>query len=526
MSFLEEFLAEEKSAAVTFVSQVAEQRDAGVGSDRVKESVSLTEPGSSRLKSGARTGLLLSAGARKPEREDFDGGEVEDAVASAREVLEQAEVEEEQDKRVANLKDPVRAYLQEVAQYAVLSREEEIALCQRIEQAETELKEVIQGFGFAGKEYITMATNLLAEPPLEKFDRVVALGKVKSREAHLKALAQLVERARKLDEQLDAPGLSPVEAGKLNRSLRATCEKFCFTQKVVEEMAGLARSLREKVETCLKDGRSGDLKGLEKLLRIKPADFLRAADEMQRGGAKVQRARAELVECNLRLVVCIAKRYANRGHAFLDLIQEGNMGLMIAVERFEYRRGFKFCTYATWWIRQAVERSIANQARTIRLPVHVIGHLGKLTRVQRRLSQDLGHEATAEELAQEMDLPVRRVQSLLKIIQQPLSLQATVGEEDERSLADSIEDDGVEKAADTMDEGLLKGDLTELLAGLTERERLVLVQRFGLGDCTPMTLAEVGQQFNASRERVRQIEEKALKKMRHPTRLRQLAGYL
>ncbi len=295
---------------------------------------------------------------------------------------------------------------------------------------------------------------------------------------------------------------------------------------MVEELAVLAGSLREKVQVCVAAGRSADLQALEKLLRMKPLDYLRAYEEMAACLAKVQRERAKLVESNLRLVVCIAKHYANRGHAFLDLIQEGNIGLMIAVERFEYRRGFKFCTYATWWIRQAIERSIANQARTIRVPVHMISLLGKMTRVQRRLGQDLGRDATAEEIAQEMQMPLTRVQSLLKIVQQPISLHAAAGGDDERTLADYVEDETVEQPAERIDAGLLKVHLNQLLAGLTERERLVLEQRFGLGDRTPLTLAEVGLQFHATRERVRQIEEKALKKMRHPRRLRQLAGFL
>jgi RNA polymerase primary sigma factor len=241
---------------------------------------------------------------------------------------------------------------------------------------------------------------------------------------------------------------------------------------------------------------------------------------------KLQQARAELVERNLRLVVCIAKRYGNRGPAFLDLIQEGNLGLMIAVEKFEYRRGFKFCTYATWWIRQAIERSIANQARTIRLPVHMIAYLGKLTRAQKQLSQDHGRDATPEEIAQVMELPVSRVKSLLKIIQQPLSLDVTTVEDEDRPLADIIEDESAGEVSERLDGELLKHHLVRLLAGLTERERIVLQQRFGLDDSTPLTLAEVGKQFNATRERVRQIEEKALKKMRHPTRLRLLQEFL
>jgi len=464
------------------------------------------------------------------------------------EIVDQAEVdrvkapeaeEEEEKGRLDILDDPVRMYLRQMGKVPLLTREQEVAICKRIEEAENEQKRIIYSFGFAAKEHIALAEKLISEPPKERFDRVIVDKKVESRDRHLKALRQLVKKVRDLDQNVDekyARWQEPAKVAtkdklfnefkKLDKKLQDSFPKFFYKQKVIEEMAVLAKSFRDKIQGCLDDGRTADLKALEQLLRMKPLDYLNAYEEMAGCLAKVERSRAELVESNLRLVVCIAKRYANRGHAFLDLVQEGNLGLMIAVERFEYRRGFKFCTYATWWIRQAIERSIANQARTIRLPVHMIGYLGKLTRVQKRLSQDLSREATPEEIAQEMQLPLTRVQSLLKIIQQPLSLHTASGDDDERSLGDFIEDESVEQASHRMDEGLLKRDLTQLLAGLTPRERLVLEQRFGLGDCTPMTLAEVGQQFNATRERVRQIEEKALKKMRHPTRLRQLAGFL
>lgn len=236
-------------------------------------------------------------------------------------------------------------------------------------------------------------------------------------------------------------------------------------------------------------------------------------------------AKKELVTANLRLVVSIARRYVGKGMHFLDLIQEGNMGLMKAVEKFEYKRGYKFSTYATWWIRQAITRSIADQARTIRIPVHMIETLNKVMQVQKQLLQELGHEPTPDEVATEMNFPVERVQAIMKMAQQPISLQSPVGDSDDTNFGDFIEDKGAENPYDMTAYSLLREKLMDVLESLTPRERKVLSLRFGLQDGYSRTLEEVGKQFNVTRERIRQIEAKALRKMRHPTRIRQLQGF-
>ena len=260
---------------------------------------------------------------------------------------------------------------------------------------------------------------------------------------------------------------------------------------------------------------------------VVPLDELKDINKRMNDGERNSRsAKREMIEANLRLVISIAKKYTNRGLQFLDLIQEGNIGLMKAVDKFEYRRGYKFSTYATWWIRQAITRSIADQARTIRIPVHMIETINKLMRVQKQLIQDFGREPTPEEIAEEMQMPVDRVRAVLKMAQQPISLQSPVGDSDDTNFGDFIEDKSAENPSDMTSYSLLKEKLADVLDSLTERERKVLELRFGLLDGYSRTLEEVGKQFKVTRERIRQIEAKALRKMRHPTRLRQLQGFL
>ena len=285
----------------------------------------------------------------------------------------------------------------------------------------------------------------------------------------------------------------------------------------------------EKIDLSVPDGVSIEdpvrmyLKEIGKVPLLSAEEEIELAKRMELGD---QEAKKRLAEANLRLVVSIAKRYVGRGMSFLDLIQEGNLGLIKAVEKFDYRKGYKFSTYATWWIRQAITRAIADQARTIRIPVHMVETINKLIRVSRQLLQELGREPTPEEIAAEMNMPVERVREILKISQEPVSLETPIGEEEDSHLGDFIQDDNVPVPADAAAFTLLKEQLEEVLGTLTEREQKVLTLRFGLEDGRARTLEEVGKEFNVTRERIRQIEAKALRKLRHPSRSRKLKDYL
>ena len=481
----------------------------------------------------------------------LDSGEVEKFKKNK----EEKEDETARSNQSDMLDDPVRMYLKQMGQVPLLSREEEVEISKRIEVAEIAALKRIYSVSLTAAFHLDICQKLIDRE--ERFDRVVLDKKIDSREAYFKVLAKQVDALTDLNKKLenswngvlDGPNATQKKRAlgrfqKYEAELEPVFKKCCLKLKVFEdylqeinpELKAITRNLHN-LELGKKDPAKLKRKGI-KMDRIKkelseakvkfhmePAELIQLVKDIRHSMREAHKAKTEMVEANLRLVISIAKKYTNRGLSFLDLIQEGNMGLMKAVEKFEYRRGYKFSTYATWWIRQAITRSIADQARTIRIPVHMIETLNKVMQVQKQLLQELGHEPTPEEVANEMGLALDKVQGIMKMAQQPISLQSPVGEGDDTSFGDFIEDKGAENPYDMTAYSLLREKIIDVLDSLTERERNVLSLRFGLKDGYSRTLEEVGRQFKVTRERIRQIEAKALRKMRHPTRIRQLHGF-
>ncbi len=452
------------------------------------------------------------------------------------------------------LDDPVRMYLRQMGQVPLLTRDEEVSISKRIENAEQKATKALFSVALTNRFQLDTAKKLAARE--ERFDKIVLDKKVDSRENYFKELPKYIADADALEEKLEKEWEASEEASNeslkkrhmaqfrnLESKLKDIYTKgYKFKLKIFEEFLDqLAPTLREiedlmyklraiekignKAKIADADTINARLNQIRNKYRIDPIELVDLVKNVRSAMREAHRAKTEMVRANLRLVISIAKKYTNRGLNFLDLIQEGNMGLMKAVEKFEYRRGYKFSTYATWWIRQAITRSIADQARTIRIPVHMIETLNKVMQTQKQLLQELGHEPTPDEVANEMQFPVERVQAIMKMAQQPISLQSPVGDSDDTNFGDFIEDKGAENPYDMTAYSLLREKLMDVLESLTPRERKVLSLRFGLQDGYSRTLEEVGKQFNVTRERIRQIEAKALRKMRHPTRLRQLHGF-